>query len=70
MKLPTGLTATLLPSEHKGEARYKLSLDEVVHACPAKAETAMPCCGRTPFDVPVYHRMTLDPSLVTCGGAL
>lgn len=26
----------------------------------------MPCCGRTPFEVPATDRMTLDPKLVTC----
>lgn len=28
----------------------------------------MPCCGRTPFEVPRDDRMTLDESLVTCYG--
>lgn len=41
--------------------------DEVVHGCPDEGETVMPCCGRTPFEVPRWHRMTLDKELVTCG---
>lgn len=28
----------------------------------------MPCCGRTPFEVPRTDRITLDPALVTCEG--
>lgn len=26
----------------------------------------MPCCGRTPFEVPRTDRIAEDPSLVTC----
>lgn len=40
---------------------------ETVHACPPDDGGGLfPCCGRTPFEVPLYHRMTLDPALVTC----
>lgn len=38
---------------------------EIVHACPPDGSGRMPCCGRTPFEVP-KDRMTLDPALVTC----
>lgn len=41
-------------------------LIEVVHSCPPPGSDVMSCCGRTPFEVPRYHRMTLDPDLVTC----
>ena len=37
------------------------------HACPPGDSGTMPCCGRTPFEVPGSDRMTLDPALVTCG---
>lgn len=40
--------------------------DEVVHQCPSGGSGIMPCCGRTPFEVPRYHRMAIDPALVTC----
>ena len=40
---------------------------EITHRCPLKGSGTMPCCGRTPFEVPRHHRMTLDPKLVTCG---
>ena len=38
------------------------------HACPPTGGRLMPCCDRTPFGVPWWHRMTLDPTLVTCTG--
>ena len=40
---------------------------EVVHQAPADGGGGlMPCCGKTPFDVPGTDRMTADPALVTC----
>ena len=39
---------------------------EVTHQCPPKRSGVMPCCGRTPFEVPRTDRMTVDLSLVTC----
>lgn len=44
-------------------------LTSPVHACPPGDSGTMPCCGRTPFEVPEWHRMTVDPALVTCGKA-
>lgn len=40
---------------------------EIVHAVPPTASNIMPCCGRTPFDVP-GECMTLEPDSVTCPG--
>lgn len=40
----------------------------VVHRCPPAGSGEMPCCGRTPIEVPLHHRLTLDPGLVTCPG--
>ena len=37
----------------------------VVHACPPFASDTMPCCGKSPFEVP-QDRMTLDLTDVTC----
>jgi hypothetical protein len=37
----------------------------IVHA-QADGEWMLPCCSRTPFEVPRYNRMTLHPELVTC----
>ena len=36
------------------------------HRCPKPGSGTMPCCGRTPLQVPRTHRMTLDDDLVTC----
>lgn len=41
---------------------------EWTHRCPPDGSGLMPCCGRTPFEVPRYHRMTTDPLFVTCPG--
>ena len=43
-------------------------LPEVTHQCPPEGSGVMPCCGRSPIGVPPYHRITLDPALVTCAG--
>lgn len=37
------------------------------HRCPPDGSGVMPCCGRTPFEVPHSDRMTLNPDEVTCG---
>lgn len=39
----------------------------VIHLCPPKGSGEMPCCDRTPFEVPITDLMTLDVSVVTCG---
>lgn len=39
----------------------------VIHACPPEGSGVMPCCGCTPFEVPLTHRLTLEPDNVTCG---
>lgn len=43
-------------------------MSEPVHRCPPKGEGILPCCGRTPFEVPGTDRMTVDEALVTCAG--
>ena len=39
---------------------------EVIHMCPPDGSGLTPCCGRTPFELPSYHRLTGDPNLVSC----
>jgi len=39
---------------------------EITHRCPPKGSGTMPCCGRTPFEVPRTDRMAIDGRLVTC----
>lgn len=58
--------------EHADEARGLASLvlipiDEVVHQCPPSSESLTPCCGRSPFDLPRHHRITVE-GFVTCEG--
>lgn len=37
-----------------------------IHLCPPKGSGLMPCCNRTPFEVPRTDRMTLERRNVTC----
>jgi hypothetical protein len=39
---------------------------ETTHECPPNEGGLMPCCGLTPFEVPLDDRITEDPALVTC----
>lgn len=51
----------------EGEAANIAEHRSVVHLSPLKDSGIMPCCGRTPFEVPSTDRMTLEPEQVTCG---
>lgn len=42
------------------------TMPEVTHQCPPTGGSVMPCCGKTPFEVSQWDRITLDPELVTC----
>lgn len=68
-----------MPDRHGGllaaAARQRYNPDghqEITHRCPVPfaegGDGTMPCCGRTPFEVPPYHRITLHGELVTCQG--
>lgn len=37
----------------------------VIHSCPQSGSSIMPCCGRTPYEVPRTDRLTID-GRVTC----
>lgn len=41
-------------------------LPEVTHRSPRPGQSEMPCCGRSPFELPRHHRVTGDDTLVTC----
>jgi hypothetical protein len=41
-------------------------MKEVTHMCPPDSGGLMPCCGRTPFEVPETDRITATWDLVTC----
>lgn len=38
----------------------------VVHRCPPGDESLTPCCHKTPFDLPSWHRITTEAKYVTC----
>lgn len=40
--------------------------DATTHRCPPEGSGVMPCCNRTPFEVPSTDRITDDPERVTC----
>ncbi len=39
---------------------------EVVHRCPYPGTGVTPCCGRTPFELPLTDRLTLSHEDTTC----
>lgn len=41
-------------------------MSEIVHECPPIGSGLTLCCNRTPFELPITDRMTLQPELVTC----
>ncbi|WP_086732880.1 hypothetical protein [Streptomyces glaucescens] len=43
--------------------------DETVHACPPPGSGLTPCCGRTPFELPLNDRIGSEAP-VTCPGAV
>lgn len=65
MKAPDGMSITL-GATHDGVVDATVKLDEVTHRCPPSGSGLMPCCDRTPFEVPEWHRLTLDDPPVTC----
>lgn len=52
------------------EARVRRAAGDppVTHQCPAWGAATMPCCGKTPFEVPRSDHMTVKVYLVTCRG--
>lgn len=48
----------------------KQPVADVTHAAPPSGSAIMPCCKRTPFEVPALHRMTTDSDKVTCPGRI
>jgi hypothetical protein len=67
MKLPEGMTAKAVPGP-EGFATFEVTVTTPVHRCPPDGSGITPCCGRAPFELPRWHRMTEDGSLVTCSG--
>lgn len=53
--------------EHR-DAPAGVSRPETVHACPPDGSGLTPCCGRTPFELPLGDRISSEAP-VTCTGA-
>ena len=65
---PESMTLTLLPQTQEDRAANvaRVEVVERTHQCPPNGGSGlMPCCGRTPFEVPRTDRMTVD-GVVTC----
>lgn len=68
------LADELDPRDARMHRTFAAELDRLrpagtVHAMVDEKTGTMPCCGRTPFEVPSTDRMAVDPlARVTCGG--
>jgi len=40
---------------------------EIIHLCPQADSGITPCCGKTPFELPLTDRLSSNPNFVTCG---
>lgn len=67
MRPPEGLTFERVESGDPNCAAWKVTAPSIIHRCPPPGQGITPCCERTPFELPRWHRMTLDDALVTCG---
>ena len=68
--MPSGYDAAVEDVEDQREAEIWGGFPTgVTHACPPDGSNVMPCCERTPFEVPRVDRMTLQPLAVSCTGA-
>jgi hypothetical protein len=68
MRPPEGLDLRIVGRTHDA-VRVEVTARAVVHGCPFPGSGVMPCCERSPFEVPAWHRMTTDPDAVTCDPA-
>lgn len=41
-------------------------MTEIIHACPPEGSGLTPCCGKTPFELPLGDRISSEPDAVTC----
>ena len=67
MRPPKGMTIQYDGFTDDGYVRLAVSVTPVTHASPADGNDITPCCGVTPFELPSWDRITLNPALVTCG---
>lgn len=60
------MSAGVTSADAIGLVESEAVASETIHQCPPSGSTTMPCCGRTPFEVPSTDRMCTDPEQVTC----
>lgn len=60
---------TAPPDTHGAEAQQQPDIEtpEVIHGCPPDGSGLTPCCGRTPFELPLGDRISSEAP-VTCPG--
>jgi hypothetical protein len=66
-----GYPSLMVPEEAVEELRRVAdeTRDEVVHGCPPDGSGLTPCCGRTPFELPLGDRISSEAP-VTCPNAV
>lgn len=70
MKPPKGLVLRISDRDvANNTATVEVTVEDVTHACPPVGSGLMPCCGRSPNEVPLWHRITLDDEFVTCASS-
>lgn len=65
MKLPDGFTMTKTGVTDDA-VTYRVTATPVIHRSPEGDSGQTPCCGRPPFELPRWHRITNDAEPVTC----
>lgn len=69
MKPPHGMTIRNVSTADdlaRNEYRISVEVESVIHFAPPPGQGMTPCCDRTPFELPVWDRLTTDPEAVTC----
>jgi len=72
MKPPHGMRfANITTAEDlaRNETRWHVTVGSVVHRSPLAGQGITPCCERSPFELPIWDRVTTDPAAVTCSDA-
>ena len=44
-----------------------MARNETTHAAPKAGQAETSCCFKSPLELPIKDRITLDPAKVTCG---
>lgn len=55
-----------MSAPHDEPAREARQANSVIHFCPPYNSGMMPCCGKTPFEVPETDRLSTEFKEATC----